>query len=141
MDNIKDQFLLNINGLSSTRSSLTQLGIKGNKIDSLIKTWTLDKYKYQALPSKSDLDAFVIKGIIDQGTWRLIMSRHGFSALHMDWYWKEIEDMIGRPKRMPTKSEANAWLKKKTIDQVQWTLYYKQMGYGPEEINNYQNSL
>ncbi len=136
-DNLKDRFLLGINSETTTRGALNTMGIKGEKVNALISTWNLDKYKYQSLPSRTDLEAFVANGIITEGTWRNIMSRHGFSALHMDWYWNELQISLNKPPLQPSKSEINAWLKNNIITEDQWIALITAKGYDNTTVTRY----
>jgi len=141
MDNVKEKFLLSISTETQTRSDLNAMGLRGEKITALLESWYLDQYKYSALPSKSDLDRFLLRGIISQDQYRQVMTRHGFAANHLQWFIEELQPEVDGTYRKPTKADLNNWYKKGTITEAEWRTEYSDMGYPVKYINNYFKSL
>jgi len=141
IDNTRERMLLNVISPAQARDTLNQLGLRGEKIDSLMDTWQLDAYKFAAIPTKSELDNFLINGIIDQGSYRTIMARHGFSDILIDWYLKDLERALTVTKRGPTKADITAWYKKKHITVEQFREELTVMGYADKYIDLYIKSV
>ncbi|KKM88413.1 hypothetical protein LCGC14_1259100, partial [marine sediment metagenome] len=141
INNIRDQFLLRQITASMARDQLNRLDLRGEKVDLLMETWALDEYKYASIPSKSDLDSFLNKGIIDVGRYRTYMVRHGFTNLMIDWY---LDDMVKRPVQMdrgPSLANLKEWYKENIIDETQWRQEMAGLGYKPEYIDFYFRAL
>ncbi len=141
IDNLRDQFLLSQLSRSAVRDQLNQLDLRGEKVDSLMETWTLDAYKYAAIPSKSDLDSFLSKGIITEGQYRDYMARHGFSQTGVSWYLEDMQPGVGARDRLPTKADLGKWYKKNVILQPRYRSEMALLGYSDEYIDLYFNSL
>jgi len=141
IDNTKEELLLNRITSATARSRLNQMGLRGELIDIYLDTWELDRYKYASLPSKSEIDRFLVKGIIDQGQWRTVMERHGFSSQHASWYLEDLKRELEVTRRMPTKADLGAWYKKNTITQEQYYSDMRLLGYADTYIDRYFKSL
>jgi hypothetical protein len=141
IDNTRERYLLSQMTLSQARTTLTQLGLRTDTIDSLIDTWELDKYKYDSIPSKSDLDRFLIKGIISEGEYRMYMARHGFSALITDWYLRDLQGERDVRGRGPSRSDLEEFYKKKIIDEASWRREMKSLGYNDKYIDMYYKAI
>ena len=141
IDNLRDQFLLSQISKSAVRDQLNQLDLRGEKVDSLMETWALDAYKYASLPSKSDLDSFLTKGIITEGQYRDYMARHGFSATLTSWYLEDMQPGKGVRDRLPTKADLGKWYKKNVILQPRYRSEMALLGYSDEYIDIYFNAL
>ena len=141
IDNLRDQFLLSQITKSAVRDQLNQLDLRGEKVDSLMETWALDAYKYASLPSKSDLDSFLTKGIITEGQYRDYMGRHGFSATLTSWYLEDMQPGKGVRDRLPTKADLGKWYKKNVILQPRYRSEMALLGYSDDYIDLYFNSL
>ncbi|GAJ00159.1 unnamed protein product, partial [marine sediment metagenome] len=128
---------LSIITLAGAKTALTKAGLLSKKIESLIETWQLDKYKYSALPSKTDLDRFLIKGIITEGQYRALMLRHGFSVAHTNWYLEDFEKEVGEPVRGPTKADLENFFKKGIIEIAEYRSEMSLMGYSAKHIEYY----
>ena len=140
IDNTREQFLMNLITISAARDELNKLGLRGEKIDALIDTWTLDKYKYASIPSKSELDRFLMKGIIDEGQYNTYMARHGFSQTAITWFMKDMIDVPDVRVKQPTKTNVDEWLKKKHITETQYQEELSRMGYSPAHIELFLKS-
>ncbi|KKL87192.1 hypothetical protein LCGC14_1937150, partial [marine sediment metagenome] len=141
IDNLRDQFLLSQISKSAVRDQLNQLDLRGEKVDSLMETWALDAYKYASLPSKSDLDSFLTKGIITEGQYRDYMARHGFSQTGVSWYLEDMQPGVGARDRLPTKADLGKWYKKNVILQPRYRSEMALLGYSDEYIDIYFNAL
>ena len=141
IDNLREQFLLSQITQSAARDQLNQMDLRGEKVDSLMETWLLDAYKYESLPSKSDLDSFLSKGIISEGQYRDYMSRHGFSAILTSRFMEDMQPGSSARDRLPTKADLGKWYKKNVILQPRYRSEMALLGYSDEYIDLYFNSL
>jgi beta-lactamase class A len=111
--------------------------MRGAKIDALMDNLNLYKYKYDQIPSRSDLDRFLVKGIIDEGQYRSLMSRHGYSSLYTSWYVEELRGEITQGGRAPTKTDLDNWLKRKYITEDEYRIEMKALGFNDRYIELY----
>jgi hypothetical protein len=138
---IEDQYKLSMASENETRSALNKQNLRGSKIDALMEQWTLEKYKYEDLPSRSELDSMLVQKIITEGNWREVMTRRGFSFEHQQWYLKLIERAVTVSRALPTKAEITAWYKKDLISEEQFRVEMAQLGYSDYYIDLYLNAM
>lgn len=86
IDIIEEEFTTGTIGFNEADTRLDNLGIRSNRKDRLLREWQLDRDKSNSLPSKSDLQDFIKKGIITEEEFRDVMSKKGFSTKHINWY-------------------------------------------------------
>lgn len=134
LGNLKDQYLLGMIDADKARSSMNQAGFRGEKIDNLLAAWNLDFYKYQRLPSKSDLDRFLVKGIITDKEYVNYMQQSGFTKETIAWYLKDMEGELYQKGRAPTRADVETWYKKKIISELEFRNELKAMGYDDRYI-------
>ena len=139
-DTVKDRFLLGIDSETEARSALNKLNLRGSKISALIDNWKTDTYKYQALPTKTELNSLLINKVITEGQWRTIMTRHGFSYEHQSWYLKLIEREVKISAALPTKTELLSWYKKELISEQVLREELRALGYSENYITLYVKS-
>lgn len=139
IENTRDGYLLNLRTQAETRSRLNSMGLRGDTIDTLMESWDLDRYKYQTTPSKSELDRFLAKGIIDEGQWRENMTRLGYTFQQIAWYWEDILPERSGTTRLPTKAELKRWLEADRIDRDTYIAEMKTQGYADRYIDLYIN--
>lgn len=137
--NTRDEMLINQITSSTARTRLNQMGLRGETIDMYLETWELDRYQYQALPSKGELDNFLLKGIITQGQWRDVMNRHGYSGPHVQWYLDEMQRELEVTRRMPTKADLIKWFKGGNITEGEYREDMGRLGYAERYINLYMS--
>lgn len=140
VDLIGDRFLLGLINSTTARSHLTSLGLRGTKIDNLIESWDLNRFKYEAIPTKSELDRFLVKGIIDQGTYRSFMARHGFDSVTISWYLEDLTGDLAEGDQLPTKSELIKWYKGNNITREHFERAMKAHGYSDTYIELYRTT-
>ena len=138
---IEDQYKLSMLTETQVRSALNKQNLRGSKIDALMEQWTLEKYKYEDLPSRSELDSMLIQKIISEGAWRDVMTRRGYSHEHQGWYLKLIERAVTVSRALPTKAEITSWYKKELIDENQYRTEMAQLGYSDYYIDMYLNAM
>uniref|UniRef100_A0A6H1ZU05 Putative carbamoyl phosphate synthetase n=1 Tax=viral metagenome TaxID=1070528 RepID=A0A6H1ZU05_9ZZZZ len=138
---IEDQYKLSMTSEAETRSQLNQQNLRGSKIDALMDQWTLEKYKYQDLPTHAELNSLLIEKIINEGQWREVMTRRGYSSQHQAWYLKLIDRAVTVSRALPTKTEINNWYKKKMINESQYRTEMKQLGYSDYYIDLYLKTM
>ena len=139
-DNLRDEFLLNIRSETSTRAELNKQGLLGAKIDALIDSWKLDIFKYQAIPSKSELDRFLVKGIITEGQFIYFMSQHGYSSTHTSWYLSDISTERKSPGRLPSRTDIERFYKKGLIDEPEYKRRMSLLEYDETDIDLFYKS-
>ncbi len=137
----EDQYKLGMLSETQARSALNKQNLRGSKTDALMDQWTLEKYKYEDLPSRTELDSMLIQKIITEGNWRTVMTRRGFSYEHQTWYLKLIERAVTISRALPTKAEITAWYKKELISEDQYRAEMKQLGYSDYYIDLYLNAM
>jgi len=120
---------------------LNKLNLRGSKIDALLEKWKFEKYKYQDLPTHSELNSMLIEKIITEGQWRTIMTRRGYSYEHQTWYLKLIERAVLISRRLPSKTDITDWFKKELIDENQYRTEMQQLGYSDYYINLYLKEM
>ena len=135
--NTRDELLINRITAGTARTRLNQMGLRGETIDMYLETWELDRYQFQALPSKGELDNFLLKGIITQGQWRDVMHRHGYSGPHVQWYLDEMQRELEVTRRMPTKADLIKWFKANSITEAEYREDMGRLGYAEKYINLY----
>jgi len=141
IDNLREQFLMSQISVSAVRDALNRLDLRGEKINSLLETWTLDRYKYESIPSKSELDNFLIKGIITEGQYNSLMARHGFSQTFISWYLADIEGERQFGGRAPSRANIDEWLKKGFITEEQYKQEMAALGYAPAHVTLFMKSI
>jgi len=138
---LEDQYKLSMKSENETRSALLKLNLRGSKIDALMDEWTLEKYKYQDLPTRDELNSMLVQKIITEGTWREVMTRRGFSFEHQEWYLKLIKRAVTVSRALPTKADITAWYKKELISEDQFRSEMAQLGYSDYYIDLYLNAM
>jgi len=138
---IEDQFKHSVLSETETRGALNKLNLRGSKIDALLEKWKFEKYKYQDLPTHSELNSMLIEKIITEGQWRTIMTRRGYSYEHQTWYLKLIERAVLISRRLPSKTDITDWFKKELIDENQYRTEMQQLGYSDYYINLYLKEM
>jgi len=141
IDNIRERYLLSLITAAQARGDLNSLGLRGDNVDVLMDSWDLDRYKYGNIPSKSDLDRFLISGVITEGQYRSYMSRHGYDTQVIGWYLKEMAGDIASGGRKPTKAELAGWFKKGHLSREQWRGEMAALGYAQKYIDLYEKTL
>ena len=141
IENTRDEYLLSIIPLNTARTRLNQMGLRGETIDVYLETWELDRYKYQTLPSKTELDRFLQKEIITIGEWRQGMERFGYSFQSVEWYLRDMQPKLEQSRILPSRTDLGTWYKKNVITQVVYFEEMRQLGYSDKYIQLYFNAL
>lgn len=141
IDNLRERYLMNQITFTTARDELNRLELRGEKVTSLMDTWTLDRYKYEAIPSHSELDGFLIKGIITEGEYNTFMARHGFSQTAIRWYLDDMEGARQFGGRAPSRANISAWYKKGVITEVEYRQQMAALGYAPAHVELFFKSL
>jgi len=141
IDILEEKYQLNLISESELRSGLNSLGLLASKTDAIVEKLTLQTYKKEALPSRTDIDDLLIQGIINEGDWRYIMTRRGYTSEHQGWFLSLIDKYINVSQNLPTKAEVKTWFKKGLIDQAQYRVEMRQLGYAEHYIDLYIQSM
>jgi len=136
-DNIRESYMLNAYTTNEAKSKLNSMGMKANKVDAFIANWSIEKYKYELLPTKSELSDFFLNGLISEDQYRQLMSRHGYSASSINLYVNRLEQEEPATQRMPSKAELQKWLQKSIITEDQYIERMTILGYSKFHIDCY----
>ena len=88
LTNIKDRFQNNLADEFTTRSQLNSLNLTGDRIAVLMDKWKIKKMIDVKVPSKTDLDKFLLNKIITLDIYRQEMDRLGYNFKYIGWYEK-----------------------------------------------------
>lgn len=86
LDNIKLRYQNNFADEFETRSRLGSINLPAAQISVLMDRWKIKKMIDVKLPSKTDLDKFLVNKIIDVDIYRQEMTRLGYNPKYTDWY-------------------------------------------------------
>lgn len=92
IDNVKIYFQNNLISKEEARQRLYQLNVPSDRVTLLIERWNIKNISDTKLPSKSDLDKFYRKGIIDDTNYIQEMSRLGYSNKYIGWYLSNLKE-------------------------------------------------
>jgi hypothetical protein len=138
---VEERYKLNFISETQARSALNKLNLRGTKIEALIDEWNLELYKYQDLPTKSELNDMLIDKVIDEGSWRELMSRRGYSYEHQTWYLKMINKYVQGGGTLPSRTDLQTFYKKKLISADEFRTEMRNLGYADRYIELYLNSI
>jgi len=139
-ENIRDEFLLSNITSTTAKSRLEAVGVVSSVIGPLIDSWKLDLFKYESIPTKSELDRFLMSGIIDEGAYINYMSRHGFTPHVIGYYLSEIKSEQYDGKQ-PSRTDLKEMYKKNAITIDEWTQEMKLLNYSDINISRYLKSM
>lgn len=91
LDNIKLRYQNNFADEFETRSRLGSINLPAAQISILMDKWKIKKLIDVKIPSKTDLDKFLVNKIINLDTYRIEMTRLGYNPKYTDWY----EQLVG----------------------------------------------
>ena len=110
-NNLQELLLKNVqsryqNGLidkANARNLLDQLNLPSAQRDALLDQWEINVIRDQKIPSKSDLDAFYVNGIISAEIYRRELTRLGYASEYVNWYHALSDIIIAKkaPKLIP----------------------------------------
>jgi hypothetical protein len=75
--------------------------------------------------------------VIDKDTWAEYMFRHGYSQDSVAWYLAMLQGEAEKGARQPSRTDLEEWYKKKVISEDEWRKGMAELGYSPEQIDNY----
>lgn len=138
---LEEKFITNMISESEAKSELLKLNLLATKVDALLEKWSIQKYKYEKKPSKSELDDLLIEGIITETQWTDGMSLLGYSFKYQEWFRALIDRYVSISAKLPTKAELIAWVHKDIIDVPTFRIEMKQLGYGDRYIDFYIKAM
>ncbi|GAH34617.1 unnamed protein product, partial [marine sediment metagenome] len=141
IDNIKTKFLLNKITTSNATTDLSKMGMDSNRVSALLANWSLEAYQYELLPTKNELEDFLLNGLISEAQYRGTMSQHGYDATSINWYLARIHLLEPTKERMPSKADLESFLKKNIISEDQYRLRMETLGYSKFHIDAYLYEL
>lgn len=86
ISNIKSLYVTGVIAGNDVLDQAEAIGISSDEIEQLLEVWQLERVRRVNKPSRSDLDAFLKAGIIDEATYRSEMYGNGYSDKYIDWY-------------------------------------------------------
>jgi hypothetical protein len=134
---LKDKFLMGLINEKTVTDELNKAGLLGKKIDALMEDWKLDQYKYENIPSKADLDRFLVRGFINKAEYEDLMKRHGFPMRFILLYEQDLQEDIESAGKSPTKADLDRWVKTDMITIDQYKSELKLLGYAQKYIDLY----
>jgi len=140
-DNIRERYLLNLITETEVRNLLNQMGIKSTKIDAYIARWNLTRYKYEPIPTKDELDNWLLRGVIDESQWRDKMHQRGYSQRDIQCYYESLLQETAVRGRLPTKADLTSWFKAGIITAKEFADEMTRLNYAPRYIRYYLQSL
>jgi len=141
MENIRETYLMNAITETEARDALNKMGLRGEKTDALIDSWNIQKYKYERLPSLTDLERFLLQGIITEDQFRSVMKQHGYAPAHIEWYLRDLRSPEASSPRIPSRTDLANFLKKKIITEEQWREGMKKLRYDDMYIDWYRKLI
>ena len=94
IDTIQELYQNNVLNDREVSVQLYKIDLPAKKVESLIKKWDLHRLQNNKLPSKSDLDAFLMNGIIDTANYIEVMQKLGYNNIYINWYMELINVQI-----------------------------------------------
>lgn len=87
---IGDRYKLGNINIITVRNELGKLNLLSDKIELLIEEWDIDKYEDIAIPSKTDLNKFLLQGVITKDQYRTEMKKLGYTTVAINWYMESL---------------------------------------------------
>jgi len=88
IDNIKTRYQNNFINDFDAKSKLNALNLPATQVNLLMDKWQLKRMIDVKLPSKTDLDKFLLNKIINLDTYRQEMEKLGYNFRYTEWYEK-----------------------------------------------------
>jgi len=88
IDNIKTRYQNNFLNDFDAKSKLNALNLPATQVNLLMDKWQLKRMIDVKLPSKTDLDKFMLNKIINLDTYRQEMEKLGYNFRYTEWYEK-----------------------------------------------------
>lgn len=88
LDNIKTRFQNNLTTELDTLQALNNLNLPAEQIEILMDNWKIKRMIDVKVPSKTDLDKFLAKKIINKDEYRQEMEKLGYNYRYIGWYEK-----------------------------------------------------
>lgn len=92
INNVGVYFQNNIITKDEARQQLNNLAVPSNRVSLLIERWMIKNISETKLPSKTDLDKFYRKGIIDDNSYMQEMYKLGYSNKYIGWYLANLKE-------------------------------------------------
>ncbi|MBA7621056.1 hypothetical protein ES703_28413 [subsurface metagenome] len=87
---LHDAYIKGVIDFSKVTDELGKLNLPAKMTDYYRKVWDLERVARTNKPTKSELMAFLRKGVIDTPTWRVEMSGLGYPERYIDWYARTV---------------------------------------------------
>jgi len=84
--NVKERFQNNLTTEQDTLQALNNLNLPAEQIEILMDKWKIRRMVDVKVPSKTDLDKFLAKKIINQDQYRQEMEKLGYNYRYINWY-------------------------------------------------------
>ncbi len=139
--NIRERFLLHSLTATEVKDQLSKMNVPGSKIDALLANWSLQMYKYERLPSLTDLRELLLTGIITEAQYRSVMTQHGFNPSHIGWYLAALKEPEATNPRMPSRTDLEKFLLKGIIDENEYRAEMRLLRYSDKYIEYYLQEM
>jgi len=87
---LHDAFVKGIIDFGEVTDQLGMLDLPAKMTDYYLKVWEMERLSRTNKPTKSELFAFLRKGVIDETTWRAEMIGLGYPNRYIDWYAETV---------------------------------------------------
>lgn len=97
-----------VSGLLDDQTVYTELGplnLPSERVTALLELWNVQKYNRVSTPSRSDLDDFFRRGLIDEGQYATGLKRDGFDAASIDLYSRRITAIVAEDARLTAQDQ------------------------------------
>jgi len=89
---IEEKFTNRYINTFETLRQLSLLNLPYKQQQLLLEAWELDLLKDKKMPSKTDLEKFYLKGIINKDKYNEEMDKLGYNSAYVSWYRQLIDD-------------------------------------------------
>lgn len=136
-DNIEDRYLINQISEAEARGLLNSMGMNASRVEAYLDKWNLKRYKYQAVPTKEELDQWLTLGVISEADWRDKMHQRGYSQIDIGLYLQALGGEGNTEGRRPTKADLTRWLNNNIISAAEFVQEMTALNYTPRYIRFY----
>lgn len=141
IENIRERFLQNQLSRQQASEQLYGLDLPSREVDAMLTNWELRRYKYERIPTLTDLTEFLNRGLIDEPTFNRFMRQHGYDSESINLYLKAIRSPQQRTGRTPSRTDLEKFFLSGIIDKQTWWDEMKIQGYEEKYIEWYFRML
>jgi len=137
INNIKLDYLYTDMSEQELTEKVNRLGLPSTSNESIIRDILNSKRSMMQLPTKSDATRWFNAKIIDESTYRKLLTQLGYASTYVERYIEDTKTSASEEFRVPTKAEILTFYEKKIIDVDEWINYMFALGYSDVDIVRY----